>query len=145
MTLLSFPDINIWLALATTEHVHSALARRWWDKETASIAFTRITQLGFLRLVTTAAAMDGKPLSTNDAWRVYDRFFTDERVVFVPEPGQVEMRFRQFASGRTASPKLWADAWLLAVADAAKGSLVTFDRALATRGARCLLSAGESG
>ena len=77
--------------------------------------------------------MDGKPLSMNDAWRVYDRFFTDERVVFVPEPGQVEMRFRQFASGLTASPKLWADAWLLAVADAAKGFIVTFDRALATR------------
>jgi predicted nucleic acid-binding protein len=39
----------------------------------------------------------------------------------------------------TASPKLWADAWLLAVAKAARGTLVTFDRALAAHGARCLL------
>jgi predicted nucleic acid-binding protein len=36
-------------------------------------------------------------------------------------------------------PKLWADAWLLAFAAAAGGTVVTFDRALAARGAHCLL------
>jgi predicted nucleic acid-binding protein len=35
---------------------------------------------------------------------------------------------------------LWADAWLLAIAEAAGGVLVTFDKALAVRGALCLLS-----
>jgi len=40
---------------------------------------------------------------------------------------------------RTASPKVWADAWLLAFAETADGVLVTFDKALGPRGALCLL------
>ena len=83
MSSLSFPDINVWLALATREHVHSVLATRWWEGETGVIAFTRFTQLGFLRLVTTAAAMDRKPLTLAQAWRVYDRFYEDDRVAFL--------------------------------------------------------------
>jgi len=81
-----------------------------------------------------------KPLTIAEAWRVYDRLCDDDRVMFVSEPPEVERRFREKASGRTASPKLWADAWLLAVAQAAGGVLITFDKALASRGARCLLS-----
>lgn len=84
--------------------------------------------------------MDGKPLTIDEAWRVYDRFYDDDRVTFVPEPSDVEKRFRERAVGRAASPKLWADAWMLAMASAAGGVLVTFDQALATRGAHCLLS-----
>jgi toxin-antitoxin system PIN domain toxin len=140
MSSLTFPDINVWLALAAPEHVHAAMARRWWEQEAGAIGFARLTQLGFLRLMTTAAVMDGKPLTITAAWRVYDRFYEDDRVTFVSEPPDVEKRFREKAVGRTASPKLWADAWLLAVAQQAEGVLVTFDKALAARGAHCLLS-----
>jgi hypothetical protein len=138
MTSLSFPDVNVWLALASPEHVHHGPARRWWEGDTGRIAFSRSTQLGFLRLMTTAAAMDDTPLTMAEAWRVHDRLFEDDRVVFLLEPANVEIRFREYASGATASPKLWADAWLLAFAQTAGGILVTFDRTLAARGA-CLL------
>jgi hypothetical protein len=131
--------MNVWLALASVEHIHSELARNWWENEVGTIAFCRLTQLGFLRLMTTAAAMDGKPLTIADAWRVYDRLYDDDRVTFVAEPVEVEKRFREKAVGRTASPKVWADAWLLATAQEAGGVLVTLDKALAGRGARCLL------
>ncbi len=137
---MNFPDINVWLALAAPEHIHAAVARRWWDEQSGAIAFSRLTQLGFLRLMTTAAVMDGKPLTVAEAWRVYDRLYDDDRVMFVSEPPEVDRRFREKASGRTASPKLWADAWLLAVAQSAGGILITFDKALASRGAHCLLS-----
>ena len=140
MSSLNFPDINVWLALAAPEHIHAAVARRWWDEQSGAIAFSRLTQLGFLRLMTTAAVMDGKPLTVAEAWRVYDRLYDDDRVMFVSEPPEVDRRFREKASGRTASPKLWADAWLLAVAQSAGGILITFDKALASRGAHCLLS-----
>ncbi len=136
---MNFPDINVWLAIAAPEHVHAAVARRWWEEQEGTIAFCRLTQLGFLRLVTTAAAMDGKPLSMVEAWRVYDRFYKDDRVSFIAEPSGIEERFRTTTSGRAASPKMWADAWLLAFADEAGGRLVTFDQALAPRGARSLL------
>ena len=139
MSSLNFPDINVWLALSTTEHIHAAIARRWWRQESGRIAFMRLTQMGFLRLMTTAGAMDGKPLSMDEAWRVHDRFYRDDRVLFIAEPPDVEERFREHAAGRAASPKVWGDAWLLAFAEAAKGSLVTFDQALGPRGARCLV------
>jgi hypothetical protein len=132
--------MNVWLALASVEHIHSELARNWWQNEDGTIAFCRLTQLGFLRLMTTAAAMDGKPLTIAEAWRVYDRLYGDDRVSFVAEPVEVEKRFREKAVGRTASPKVWADAWLLATAQEAGGILVTLDKALAARGARCLLA-----
>ena len=134
-----FPDINVWLAIAAPEHVHAPIARNWWEQESGAIAFCRLTQLGFLRLMTTPAVMGGKPLSMNNAWRVYDRIYEDDRVAFVPDPPNVDRFFQERAAGRTASPKIWADAWLLAVAEAAEGVLVTFDRALAPRGANCLL------
>jgi toxin-antitoxin system PIN domain toxin len=136
---LGVPDINVWLALAAHEHPHHTLARRWWRQHEGRIAFLRLSQLGLLRLMTTAAAMDGKPLTTDEAWLVYDRFFDDDRVTFVAEPSDVEEQFRERAVGQLASPKVWADAWMLAQASAAGGVLVTFDKALAARGAHCLL------
>ena len=139
---LAVPDINVWLALSAPEHPHHRAARRWWRQHDGSIAFVRSSQLGFLRLMTTAAAMDGKPLSIDEAWRVYDRLFDDDRVTFCSEPADVERRFREMAVGSTASPKVWADAWLLATAEAEGGVLVTFDQALAARGAHCLLAEG---
>jgi predicted nucleic acid-binding protein len=87
---LRFPDINVWLAVPAPEHVHVAIARRWWEQETGIIAFSRLTQLGFLRLMTTAPVMDGKPLTVTAAWRVYDRLYEGDRVAFVSEPPEGE-------------------------------------------------------
>lgn len=137
---LSIPDINVWLALAAPEHPHNTLGKLWWQQQEGSIAFVRLSQLGLLRITTTAAAMGGKPLTIDEAWRVYDRFYDDDRVIFVAEQSEVEQEFRHRAVGRAASPKVWADAWMLAMASAAGGVLVTFDKALAPRGAHCLLS-----
>ena len=127
------------MALLLENHIHRQAARLWWQAANATIAFTRFTEISVLRLLTTAAAMDGKPLSLNEAWRAYDRLFADERVGLMPEPAEVETRFRQNTRGRTASPRLWADAWLLAFAQSVDGILVTFDRALAARNTCCLL------
>jgi len=42
---------------------------------------------------------------------------TDERVEFVAEPATIEQLFRELSSSGTfASPKLWADAYLIAIA-----------------------------
>jgi len=135
---LIIPDINIWVALAAIEHPHSSAAVHWWKQHDGLIAFIRHAQLGFLRLTTTAVAMAGKPLTIVEAWRAYDHFFDDERVTFLPEPDGVERQFRANAALHTASPKVWADAWMLAHAETCGGVLVTFDKALGPRGAHCL-------
>jgi predicted nucleic acid-binding protein len=80
-----------------------------------------------------------KPLSIDEAWRIYDGLLADDRVVFAPEQTSVDRIFRARAKGTLFSPKIWTDAWLLAIAEAADGTLVTFDRALAAKGAHCLL------
>ncbi|HEY7335541.1 MAG TPA: TA system VapC family ribonuclease toxin [Bryobacteraceae bacterium] len=139
MSSLIFPDLNVWLALTVPEHVHYQAAHRWWKRGNERIAFSRFTQMGYLRLLTTAASMGGKPLTIDEAWKAYDRLYKDDRIVFAPEPPAADLHFRKYAAARTSSPKLWGDAWLLAMAEAAGGSVATFDRGLAARGEDCVL------
>jgi toxin-antitoxin system PIN domain toxin len=139
MSFSSFPDVNLWLALAAHEHVHSADARRWWNFTKNQISFCHTTQVGLLRLLSTASVMNGAPLSINEAWHVYERFFEDDRVAYIPEPAEAGEIFRRSTEGDEVSPKIWTKHWLLAVAQASAGELVTLDRALAAKGAHCLL------
>jgi predicted nucleic acid-binding protein len=83
--------------------------------------------------------MNGKPLRMPEAWAAYDRLFGDDRVAFVDEPSGIEAVFRKYARKNHASPKLWADAWLLAFAECADGVVVTFDQALAARASHTVL------
>ena len=139
MTSLSFPDVNVWLALLLEHHVHRPSALAWWTQTDSDAAFTRLTQISVLRLLTTAATMDGQPLTMVQAWQAYDRLFEDERVVLYPEPTGVEAPFRQLSKAPAASPKVWADAYLIAFVSGHGGQLVTFDQALENRGANCLV------
>jgi uncharacterized protein len=107
MSSLSFPDINVWLAIATPEHVHSPVARGWRNKETEAIAFYRLSKLGFLRLMTTADVMDGKPLTMSEAWRVYDHLYEDDRVTFISERPDVDKRFREKRRDELRRPRCW--------------------------------------
>jgi len=84
---------------------------------------------------------DGQPLTMHQAWKAYDQLLSDERVQFVAEPELIEPELRRLSSGANVSPKLWADAYLLAFATQMGGVLVTFDRALAHRAAHSVLLA----
>jgi len=107
MTSLSFPDVNVWLAVLMADHMHRAATRKWWESDApAVIAFSRFTQISVLRLLTTAAAMNGKPLTMSAAWHAYDRLFEDERVAMLPEPDSLEPAFRNLSRSRLASPSL---------------------------------------
>jgi uncharacterized protein len=135
----SFPDVNVWLALLLEEHVHRPTAKRWWESAQSSVCFIRLTQVSVLRLLTTAAAMSGRPLRMTEAWASYDRLFEDDRVAFLDEPSGIDAVFRKYARKNHASPKLWADAWLLAFAECAGGAVVTFDQALADQASHTVL------
>ena len=140
MTSLSFPDVNVWFALLYADHVHRAPALTWWNQEDCErIGFTRLTQMGVLRLATTAAAMNGQPLTMAEAWKAYDRLFEDERVVIYPEPPHMDAQFREFSKSPIASPKVWADAYLMAFARGHQGQVITFDKALENQGMNCLV------
>ena len=132
-----FPDINVWFALAVADHPHHHAALEWWNAESALAGFSRLTQLGLLRLLTTAEAMDGRPLTNEEAWAVYEGFLADSRVRLFPEPPDLNDLFRSLSAVRPALPKLWADAYLAAHASSAGAVLVSFDQALGNFGVQC--------
>jgi uncharacterized protein len=72
--------------------------------------------------------------SMNQAWSLWDRIWADDRVSFLPEPEALEGEFRARSRLSSRSPKVWADAYLLAFASLGGLKLVTFDRALKSRG-----------
>ena len=67
------------------------------------------------------------------------RIRADDRVTFPPEPDGLEKEFRRHSRLFSRCPKVWADAYLLAFASVAGVKLVTFDRALKSRGADVLV------
>lgn len=130
-TSFLFPDINVWVALTHTGHVHHDVARDWFNSLESDVRlhFCRFTQLGFLRLLTAEAVMGDDAVNQPEAWAVYDRWMEDDRVAFVDEPQGIDRRFRALTRLKSASPKVWADAYLTAFADASQFTIVTFDRA----------------
>lgn len=131
-----FPDVNVWLALSYESHVHYSVARTWFERvdHDARVCFCRLTQIGLLRLLTTIAVMgEDEVLSQVGAWRIYDRWLEDDRVLFLEEPSNLEPRFRTFSQQQRAAPKDWSDSYLCAFAETAGLRLVTFDRAFSAK------------
>ena len=137
MTKRSFPDVNVWFALAVADHPHHRPAVVWWNEESSIAGFSRLTQLGLLRLLTTASAMGGLPLTNEEAWGVYDEFLADDRVRVFPELPALDDLFRSHSSLPQASPKVWVDSYLAAHAAANDAILVTFDQAFTKYGVEC--------
>ncbi|MGA2965661.1 MAG: TA system VapC family ribonuclease toxin [Terriglobales bacterium] len=140
MNTLNFLDANVWLALLWSRHLHSEKARSWFEQAgEEQFFFCRFTQITVLRLLTTDQVMGTDTKSMSEAWSLWDRVWADTRIAFLPEPEELENEFRSRSRLSSRSPKVWADAYLLAFAAAANLKLVTFDRALQSRGADVLV------
>ncbi len=127
MNTLNFLDANVWLALLWSRHVHSERAGNWFKQASEEqFLFCRFTQITVLRLLTTEKIM-GKDTKA------------DDRVIFLPEPDEIETEFRSRSRSSSQSPKVWADAYILAFASVAGLKLVTFDRALKSQGDNVLV------
>jgi toxin-antitoxin system PIN domain toxin len=136
----NFLDANVLLALLWDRHVHSERARKWFDQtDDGESVFCRFAQLTVLRLLTTEPVMGGDARSMAAAWIAWDVLAADSRLVFMAEPTDLEIEFRSRSRFPSRSPKVWADAYLLAFASAAGLTLVTFDRTLRPRGADVLV------
>ena len=128
-----FPDVNVWIALAYDGHQHHTSATAWFARLNGrAVYFCRFTQLGLLRLLTHPSVLREDVRSQSEAWKAYDLFLQDERVLVhtEPDPDQLESILRKLTSGRRSSSKQWPDAYLAAFARVAGLTLVTFDRGL---------------
>lgn len=125
---IDLPDINVWLALAVADHAHHHRARSYWYEEAGDrLAFCRVTSLGFLRLVTNASVMGGKPLTVPQAWQAYGDFRRLPEILLVSEPEDCEAWLERWALGGRTPHRQWTDAYLAAFASAGGLRLVSFD------------------
>lgn len=140
MDTLNFLDANVWIALLWDRHVHSEKARHWFEQAAEEqFFFCRLTQVTVLRLLATEQVMGKDTRSMAEAWGLWDRLWADDRIAFLAEPGGLEREFRLRSRLPSRSPKVWADAYLLAFASVAGLKLVTFDRSLRSRGSDVLV------
>jgi len=120
-------DANVFFAIALDAHRHHVVAAHWFDAlgkgDTAE--FCRLTQLAFLRLLTTKEISGDFTLTNREAHAVWETFQSDERVRLAGEP--VALAWLDWAAPPSRSPKLWNDAYLAAFAAAHGMRLVTFD------------------
>lgn len=129
-----FPDINVWVSLVYLGHKHHVAAASWFDQiiDSSTVGFCRLTQLGFLRLITNPAVMESEVKAHSEAWKLFDLLANDPRVVFHCEsdPERTEEALRSLTTVSQSAPQQWSDAYLAAFAETENLTLVTFDRAL---------------
>lgn len=131
---MKLADTNVWLALVFSKHLFHDAAQAWLAMETAdrNVVFCRSTQQSFLRLITTAAMVKpygALPFNNTEAWELYERFLADRRISMIEEPRDLGAHWKSLATRETASPKVWMDAYLAALAIAGRHQFVTTDQA----------------
>jgi toxin-antitoxin system PIN domain toxin len=122
------PDINVWIALASDRHVHHDAAKNWFAEiDSGEAAFCRVTQMGFLRLITNRHVMGTDVVTQKEAWQVYQKLSRDQRVTFLLEPPGIEYEWRRLTQSGSASTNTWPDAYLAAFAGRRSLKIVSFD------------------
>jgi toxin-antitoxin system PIN domain toxin len=102
---------------------------RWFENlQGEEVAFCRITQMGFLRLLTNARVMGVDVITQGQAWDVYQTMMQDSRIVFFSEPAGVEAVWQQYTRRSHPAPNLWTDAYLFAFAKIHGLQIVSFDK-----------------
>lgn len=125
---MDIPDINVWLALVDENHLHHAAALDYWNQGRADqMGFCRITMLGFMRLCTQPRVLS-RTLTNPEAWDIYQRYLTTSRLVFLPEPANLESHLLALTRDNRLPNRYWTDAYLAAFALATQARLVSFDR-----------------
>jgi len=128
-----FPDINVWVALTYRRHQHHPVGAEWFDSvKSGTAGFCRLTQIGFLRLLTHPQVMGDEVRTPAEAWKAYDELTSDPRVIFHAELDLdiLETEFRGFSMSTRSASQQWPDVYLAAFARAESLVLVTFDHAL---------------
>lgn len=140
------PDVNVWIALAAERHIHHRAARYWFNNlRDEKLVFCRITQMGFLRLLTNKHVMQEDAMDPEAAWEAYRILRLDRRIGYMAEPNELHEVWAFFTQRRLTSPNLWTDAYLCAFTHAAGLTLVTFDTKIpAWKGVSCHVLGGSS-
>ena len=126
--MIYLPDVNVWIALTVSGHVHHRAATEWFAAADGdAVSFCRVTQMGFLRLLTNERVMGADVLAANRAWSLMEGIRRNDQVLFSPEPSNLERAWQTSISPRAKGANFWTNTYLAAFAVAAGHTLVTFD------------------
>ena len=125
-------DINVWLALAHTEHDHHKQALAYWQAEQAKgtlMWFCRTTMLGMIRLLSQKAVMGPSVLTLKEAHVAYLNFLSTPLVKWLPETSDAAKRTDSalFGLSHHVPARMSTDAYLAAVTGTTALRFVTFD------------------
>jgi toxin-antitoxin system PIN domain toxin len=123
-------DANVLLPILADGHAHRAPAMRWWEGcEDDDVGLCLPVHMAMLRLFTNVRVMGTGTLRPEEAWDAVGQLIGDPRVVLIEQiPDNHTKHWRANIKGRQASPDLWTDAWLAALAQATDSEMTTFDR-----------------
>jgi uncharacterized protein len=123
-------DANVLFPLLVQGHAAYEVAKAWWNEQPdATVGTCILTRLAVLRLLTNRVAMNGAPVSPDDALKAWHKLSDDPRSFHIDaEPTDHESRFVSLVSSREPTPNLWTDAWLAALAMSLDYEVTTFDR-----------------
>ncbi len=122
-------DVNVMVALVHDAHEHSEAANRWLatTRHRGAVRICRISQLGFLRLITSQRIFARYALTPVEAWHAYDSMMGDDRLAYLEEPKGVETILRELSATLQSGASIGTDVYLAAFARAAKLAIVSFD------------------
>jgi toxin-antitoxin system PIN domain toxin len=123
-------DVNVLIALAWPEHIHHAVARRWFAKNrTKGWATCPLVQAGFVRIVS-SPAFSMHSVSIQEAVKGLRAGLQDEAHHFWPDsisfPDALGFLERPLAGHQQIT-----DAYLVALAIHNRGKLATLDQGIA--------------
>ena len=126
-------DANVWVAASWGNHAQHRIVRDWLDDEHDDLAWCRVTQMAFLRLVSNPAVTGREARTRQEAWDSFHAFADDPRVRFLDEPDGLLPLWLSLSKRDDHSHQLWTDDYLAAFAQAAGATFVTFDAAVRSR------------
>lgn len=123
-------DANVLFPLLVQGHAAHQVAQSWWEEQAdGTVGTCLLTRLAVLRLLTNKVAMNGIPVTPDQALQAWRQLHDDPRSLHIEvEPAVHEPRFIALVSGREPTPNLWSDAWLAALALSLDYEIATFDR-----------------
>jgi uncharacterized protein len=131
MTPACLVDVNVLLPLLLPQHVAHAAARQWLAARPAdgTTLFALPTQLGVLRLLSQPKVMGAAALAPERALQTWENLVEALGLQETPAtPPTHAAHMRRLVNGRAATPNLWTDVWLAALALALDCEVVSFDR-----------------
>ncbi|ORC36971.1 hypothetical protein B4O97_04925 [Marispirochaeta aestuarii] len=131
--MIFLPDVNVLIALAWPNHLHHGVAHSWFAETIVQNgefwATSPLTQLAFVRISSNPRIID-EAVSPEEALNILERYSAHPSHRFWSDDVPVSA-FSKLPASMLQGHRQVSDAHLILLAKNRRGTLVTFDRALA--------------